>query len=60
MVYKTLKLVFQQFYNYIDSLSNKTVPPTINDHVDLRTILNIIQKVIPKYVSLPSDLTTNI
>ena len=30
-------------YNYIDSLCNKIVTPTLTDPVDLRTILNNIQ-----------------
>ena len=35
-------------YDYIDSPGKIIVTPTLNDPVDLRTILNNIQKVIPK------------
>ena len=47
-------------YSSIDSLSNKVITLPLTDAVDLRTILNNIQKVIPKYLSLASDPKTNI
>ena len=39
-------------YNHIDSLGNNIVTPTLISHVYLRTILNNMQKVTPKDLSL--------
>ena len=47
-------------YNCTDSLGNQVVTPTIIKPVDVRTILNNIQNIIPKYLSLPGEPNTNI
>ena len=47
-------------YSYINALSNKTVTPTPTDPVDLMTILNNVQTVIPSHLSLPNKPYTNI
>ena len=47
-------------YNYIDSLGNKIVTPTLIDPVDLRAILNNIQNIIPSYSGLPDNPNTDI
>ena len=46
--------------NYIDSLDNKIVTHSLIDPVDLRTILNNIQNVILKYLSLTSSQNNDI
>ena len=42
-------------YNYVGSLSNKGVIPTLIHLVDLRPILNNILKAIPTYLPLPNN-----
>ena len=43
-----------------DPLSNKIATPNLSDPVDLKTMLNNMQNVIPKYFSLSSDPNSNI
>ena len=46
-------------YSYLNTLSTKIVTPTLIDPTDLKIILNNIQTVVPSYLSLPSDPSTN-
>ena len=43
-------------YSYINTLSYKIVTPTLINPVDLKTILNNVQTVIPLYLSLSMNL----
>ena len=52
--FKKLEFDTSTVYNYIDSLSNKVVTPTLMYPLDLRTIPDNIQKFIPKYLNLPN------
>ena len=47
-------------YSYINFLGNKNVTATPMDPIDLMTILNNIQTVLPSYLSLPRYPNTNI
>ena len=41
-------------------LSSKIITPTLVNPVDIRTVLGNIQKVIPKYITLPNEANPNI
>ena len=54
---RKLESCVSTIYNYRDSLCNKTVTPTLINLLALRSVLSNIQKVISKYLGLPSYLT---
>ena len=47
-------------HKYISALSNKIDTPTLIDPINLKTIMNNIQKVLPTYLSLPHNAESNI
>ena len=47
-------------YSYINTLSSKIVTQAFINHVDLKSILNNIQTIIPSYLSFTKDPSTNI
>ena len=56
----SLDSAISPIYNYINTLSNKIVTPNLVDPMNIKNVISDIQKVLPKYLSSPSNPESNV